>query len=95
MWIKIGYYLFKGEDQWIWLEKELSSKEVELFILGSGSQFLPDDRFIPETWDMQSKERLYSLINKTSASLIFITGDVHYAELMEHPCSLKSEFIAN
>ncbi|KAL4498522.1 hypothetical protein ABPG72_019640 [Tetrahymena utriculariae] len=78
-----------GEKQWKWLEQELNDPLVELFILGTGSQFLPDDRFIPETWDIKSKERFYYIVNKTRASVVIISGDVHYAELMEHPCSQK------
>lgn len=44
---------------------------------------------MPETWDTPSKERLYEIINRTNASVVFLTGDVHYGEIMQHPCSKK------
>jgi len=39
-----------GEEQWEWLDLQLKDKNVQFFLIGTGSQFFPDDRFMPETW---------------------------------------------
>ena len=45
-----------------------------------------DDRDGPETWFDWSKLKLYSLIKKYDKPIIFLSGDVHYSEIMKYPC---------
>src|SRR5215212_4261888 len=71
-----------GETQWKWLEEELK-KPADLRIIGSGSQFgISFNGY--EAWANfpHEQKRMLALIKKTKASgVLFITGDVHYAEI--------------
>ncbi len=77
-----------GEQQWKWLEGELS-KPADLRIIGSGSQFsIAYNGY--EAWANfpHERQRMLDLIKKTRANgVVFITGDVHYAEVskLEEP----------
>lgn len=70
-----------GEEQWRWLEQELESPDVALFIIGSGIQVLPiDHRF--EKWQnfSQSRHRLLKLLPPNS---IILSGDRHIGEISQ------------
>ena len=71
-----------GETQWKWLEGELK-KPADLRIIGSGSQFgISFNGY--EAWANfpHERKRFLDLIKKTRANgVMFITGDVHYAEI--------------
>lgn len=71
-----------GEEQWRWLEGELR-KPADLRIIGSGSQFsIAYNGY--EAWANfpHERQRMLDLIKKTRANgVVFITGDVHYAEI--------------
>lgn len=71
-----------GEEQWKWLEEELK-KPADLRIIGSGSQFSISFNGY-EAWANfpHEQKRMLELIKKTKASgVLFISGDVHYAEV--------------
>jgi len=71
-----------GEQQWKWLEKELS-KPADVRIIGSGTQFGIEFNGY-EAWANFPNEqlKLLKLIKKTRANgVLFISGDVHYAEI--------------
>lgn len=71
-----------GTQQWQWLEQELQ-KKADLRIIGSGSQFGIEYNGY-ESWANfpHEQKRMLNLIAKTKANgVLFITGDVHYAEL--------------
>ncbi|MBL7826604.1 MAG: alkaline phosphatase family protein [Saprospiraceae bacterium] len=73
---------FLGEEQWKWLEAELS-KPADVRIIGSGSQFSISFNGY-EAWANfpHEQKRMLELIKKTKANgVMFITGDVHYAEI--------------
>ncbi|CAD8054545.1 unnamed protein product [Paramecium primaurelia] len=74
-----------GENQWKWLEQQFQT-ESQLIIMTSGVQIMHDDRVGPETWFGWSKKRLYALIKKYNKPIIFLSGDVHYSEIMKYPC---------
>ena len=77
-----------GHIQWEWLENQLKNSKAELVLIANGYQILPDDRFIPETWFYESREKLYDLINKYRVNgVVFMSGDVHIGEIMRNPCS--------
>ncbi|MEJ6524075.1 MAG: alkaline phosphatase D family protein [Opitutales bacterium] len=76
------FQTFLGEEQWTWLENELR-KNADLRIIASGSQFSHEYNGY-ESWTNfpHEQERLIQLIKKTKAEhLLFISGDVHYAEV--------------
>ena len=71
-----------GAEQWRWLEKELQVP-ADIRIIGSGTQFGIEWNGY-ETWANfpHERERMLELIKRTKASgVLFISGDVHYAEL--------------
>lgn len=77
-----------GESQWAWLEQELR-KPADLRVIGSGTQFgISYNGY--EAWANfpHEQKRMLELIKKTKAGgVMFITGDVHYAEIskLEYP----------
>jgi alkaline phosphatase D len=71
-----------GAEQWKWLEGELS-KPADLRLIGSGSQFSIEYNGY-EAWANfpHEQKRMLDLIKSTKANgVIFLTGDVHYAEI--------------
>jgi alkaline phosphatase D len=71
-----------GEEQWKWLEKEFQ-KPADLRIIGSGTQFSISFNGY-EAWANfpHEQKRMLELIKKTKANgVLFLTGDVHYAEI--------------
>lgn len=79
---------FLGEQQWAWLENELS-RPADFRIIATGTQFGIEYNGY-EAWANypHEQERMVQLIKKTQANhLVFISGDVHYAEIskFEHP----------
>jgi alkaline phosphatase D len=71
-----------GEEQWRWLENELK-KPADLRFICSGTQFGIEFNGY-EAWANfpHEQERMYDLLKKSKAEgVIFLTGDVHYAEI--------------
>jgi alkaline phosphatase D len=71
-----------GTAQWAWLHDELS-KPADLRLICSGSQFGIEYNGY-EAWANfpHEQKRMLELIKKTKASgVLFLTGDVHYAEI--------------
>lgn len=72
-----------GKEQWKWLAKELSDKDISLYIIASGIQFIPEDhRF--EKWVNFPNERqnLFDLIASSEAKgALLLSGDRHIAEI--------------
>lgn len=71
-----------GEAQWKWLEAELT-KPADVRIIGSGVQFGIEFNGY-ESWANfpHERKRMFDLIKQTKANgVLFISGDVHYAEL--------------
>ena len=71
-----------GETQWQWLEEELK-KPADIRIIGSGTQFgISFNGY--EAWANfpHEQKRFLDLVRSTRANgVVFITGDVHYAEI--------------
>ena len=71
-----------GDAQWKWLEAELL-KKADLRLIASGSQFGIEFNGY-EAWANfpHEQKRMLDLIKKTKAEdLLFLSGDVHYAEI--------------
>ena len=73
---------FLGAKQWAWLRSELL-KPADLRIIGSSTQFSIEYNGY-EAWTNfpHEQKRLLNLIKETKANgVLFISGDVHYAEI--------------
>ena len=71
-----------GNEQWIWLEKELQ-KNADLRLICSGTQFGIEYNGY-EAWANfpHEQQKFIDLIKQTNANgVVFLTGDVHYAEI--------------
>jgi len=83
-----------GEDQWQWLEKELTDSDADIHLIGSSIQLIPIEQGY-EKWGNFPKERtrFFNLITKTTpARPIILSGDRHIAEFskialegLDHP----------
>jgi alkaline phosphatase D len=72
-----------GEEQWAWLEAELSDEKVSLYIIACGIQLIPEDHDY-EKWANfpQEREKLFNLIQeKKPTGVLFLSGDRHIAEI--------------
>ncbi len=78
-----------GAEQWSWLERELRSDvSAEMTIIGSGIQVLNDWR-PSENWGRfpSERNRLLRLLGESNTTgVMFISGDVHFAEFTEVKC---------
>ena len=96
-----------GSNQWRWFEQELSSsiipdpitgELIDLILIGSGTQIIPQGKLIEETWDKdcpEDRERILQIISGTvyqsrysggdgsQISIMLLSGDVHGAELSQ------------
>jgi hypothetical protein len=82
-----------GAEQWLWLERELREEErVDMTVIGSGIQVLNDWR-PSENWGRFPSERnrlLRLLGDSNTTGVMFISGDVHFAEFTEVKCDGES-----
>ncbi len=73
-----------GDDQWVWLEDELS-KPHDILILASSIQILATEhRF--EKWNNfpLEREKLLSLLENLNSQIILITGDRHRGGIYQY-----------
>jgi hypothetical protein len=80
-----------GEEQWRWLENELRSATADFTIIGDGVQLLSNmqEKIVAETFAEYpgSQAKLLSLLAATNTSnALFLSGDVHLAELNKMEC---------
>lgn len=71
-----------GEEQWAWLEKQLSTPG-DIAIIGSGIQFIPQEHPY-EKWANfpAASQRLFDLIdNSPIRQIVLVSGDRHLAEV--------------
>jgi phosphodiesterase/alkaline phosphatase D-like protein len=71
-----------GERQWQWFENVLKQATNDTWIiLGSGIQFLIDNRFLnADHWPRKELNRLIELLSKYQRSrVLLVSGDVHHA----------------
>jgi alkaline phosphatase D len=85
-----------GKDQWVWLEEklkkgsEIGSNPADILVLGSGIQIVSrNDPWVAESWNKlpQSRAKLLSLLALYNRSAVFISGDVHFAEISKIDCA--------
>jgi len=81
---------FLGEEQWAWLARELLDPQpVDLILLGTGVQVLPEDKVLEETWQEfpHARRRLLNALHYARsvarrAPVVILSGDVHTAEVL-------------
>lgn len=83
-----------GEEQWSWLEKELSDSDAAVHLLGSSIQLLSNEHGY-EKWGNfpKARKRMLNLLARLNVrNLLVISGDRHSAEIskmdvpgMTHP----------
>lgn len=72
-----------GEEQWRWLERELTDSDASVHLIASGIQVLPTGHAYTN-WSAfpQARERLFRLLEKTHPAIpIILSGDRHVGEL--------------
>lgn len=72
-----------GEEQWQWLEEELSNSTAQMHIIGSSIQVIPEEHYW-EKWANfpAARKRLFDLLIATKPKYpLIISGDRHIAEL--------------
>jgi alkaline phosphatase D len=71
-----------GEDQWSWLEQELTNSDADIHLIGSSIQTIPDDHGFEKWGNFPiERQRLFDLIVRTApARPIILSGDRHIAE---------------
>jgi alkaline phosphatase D len=78
-----------GEEQWAWLRERLG-EPATVRIIGSGIQVI-QDYDIDQAWESWGdsplqQQRLFRLIRELRVpGVIFVSGDMHFAELSRHP----------
>jgi hypothetical protein len=78
-----------GSQQWLWLEETLKNSNETFIFIASGTQILPFNRLITESWFGLSRERLFNLIAKYKKSgVVILSGDIHMAEILKTFCSI-------
>jgi len=71
-----------GEEQWKWLEEEVRHSTAKAIIVGSGIQILWTDwGKLSEHWNNFSNAKARLLNVLSGKNVIFISGDVHMAEV--------------
>jgi len=76
-----------GDKQWKWLENELKDDTPIYTLIVSGTQFFPDDRSVLDNWYTDSMNKFFNTIAESQRSgIVLVSGDVHYAEILTHPC---------
>jgi alkaline phosphatase D len=84
-----------GENQWAWLEEELT-KPARLRLIASGYQVLLDRESRFETWSKfpKAQKRLFNAIRDAKAEgVVFLAGDQHYGEASRMPKALGYDAI--
>lgn len=70
-----------GDEQWIWLEKQLKDSTASMHIVVSSIQILTTNPVV-ESWGHfpKERERFLRLLNDVNG-LVLLSGDVHHAEI--------------
>lgn len=78
-----------GEEQWSWLQAELTDSDAQMHLIGNGIQILPEDHRFEKWANFPSeRRRLIDLIAESGApGVVLLSGDRHLSEItrIEHP----------
>lgn len=73
-----------NEETWTWLENVFrNTSSDELLLISSGIQVIYDDVIMKERWDLQSRLRLYKLLDKYKIHSLILSGDIHFGQIGE------------
>jgi len=78
-----------GNYQWLWLKLILENSKSQFHIIVSGTQVLPTDKPIVEKWTNYpyAYNKLVNLLAEIRPpGVIFLSGDVHHAEILKKDC---------
>jgi len=72
-----------NEEQWKWLEEEISNSDAQVHVIVSSVQVLTTNPVV-ESWGHfpEERDRLLRLLNKLPG-LLLISGDVHHADVLD------------
>ncbi|MEA3186604.1 MAG: alkaline phosphatase [Chthoniobacter sp.] len=72
-----------GEEQWAWLEQQLTNSDEQVHLIGSGSQVLSCEHLFEKWGDYpKSRQRLLDLLVKTKPRCpVILSGDRHLGEI--------------
>ncbi|MFP5457779.1 MAG: alkaline phosphatase D family protein [Bacteriovoracia bacterium] len=76
-----------GEEQWRWLDDELTFSQAKIHFIVSGLSVLSRSVPLSEEWrdDAASFERLMELLEKhRQKGIVILTGDKHFGHFFEH-----------
>ena len=77
----------ESKQQWDWLEEQIAeaNSSASLILIGSGTQVLTDDKPMQEKFSgyPRTHRRLLNLLKKVTKQVIFLSGDVHYAQMLK------------
>jgi alkaline phosphatase D len=75
-----------GEAQWAWFEREVAEWRPQVLLLGSGVQFMLNNRlFNAEHWPACDIQRLSGILSKhlsPDSQILLLSGDVHHAQFL-------------
>ena len=80
---KLEGYDILGENQWSWLEQELSLNDADIHLIANGIQVIPEDHKY-EKWANfpTSRKRLFDLLSQHLPNTpILLSGDRHISEV--------------
>mmetsp|Transcript_11330 Transcript_11330/g.28602 ORF Transcript_11330/g.28602 Transcript_11330/m.28602 type:complete len:451 (+) Transcript_11330:222-1574(+) len=84
-----------GEAQWAFLEEALATSKARFNVIVSGVQVFPEQRLrrAAENWMRfpAARERLLRMLSQSTAQgVFFVSGDVHFSELLAAKCSCSN-----
>ncbi len=89
---KKGSTMF-GEAQLRWIESELAHPKDEVIIIASGGQLLAENQGFEGLYQYPKEQaRLLKAISSSIATVIVLSGDRHFAEVLEVPVGEKRVF---
>lgn len=80
---KLEGYDILGENQWSWLEQELSLNDADIHFIANGIQVIPEEHKY-EKWANfpSSRKRFFDLLSKHTPNIpILLSGDRHISEV--------------
>lgn len=84
-----------GEEQWSWLEKTLAGTKADFVVVVSSIQFASQNPSF-ETWAHfpKAKRRMLDVLERTRPKgLVFLSGDVHHAEITGTDINSCGDFV--
>lgn len=72
-----------GEEQWAWLERQLTDSAAQVHFIGSGSQVIACEHLFEKWGDYpRARQRLFDLLAKTKPPCpVILSGDRHLGEI--------------